>query len=177
MSTELRILTWCDMHARHGDEVPAQYAMIVEIAASAPGAPREPARRIDVCGQCLESLSGLTDALEEYGAAPDAPPPTADVSARRRYAQRAATGNAQLDPGTCLVCGREARRRAQHYAQIHQITLESTLTDAGYECPTCGKTFDSGMALAHHHSSAHGRPFSHAVAERVAAEQQSAAKR
>ncbi len=57
---------------------------------------------------------------------------------------------------TCPVCGEELEGVEAIEAHDHEVPIPWEEAGAGFECPTCGRRFDSEEDLVKHEATGHG---------------------
>ena len=172
-----KIVTLCDVHARHDEEHPGA---LWEVTLRAPGESRAVTWEVDLCDDDGKPLRDLALMLDEVGRVTDGP--------RRRMATAArkaarTNGQARTAPGVhrsgrvypspveaphtaegypCpLGCGKMARSRKalmSHLRAYHDgmSLAEATGQPLPYPCPDCPRKFSHATGLGAHRKAAHG---------------------
>lgn len=169
-----KIVTLCDVHQHHDEEVPG---VGWTITLHLPGDSRPTSWEVDLCADDAKGLTDLAALLDEVGrrtegprkapAAPVPAAPTAAPTAKRRYGGSMAPSEAPRNPDGSYPCpvegctkvpnGRKALM--SHLRQYHDglSIAEATGQPTPYACgaPGCDRSFSHAQGRAAHRTSAH----------------------
>jgi hypothetical protein len=143
MATELRTLTWCDVHQQEKDEQEPGHCY--EIGG----------RQVDLCNECAGPFLAAAQLAAEYGRKPRR-------SHRAKTEEKPADLVSPVDPLVCPECGKgpyvHLQSLSSHARAAHGMSRAQILgKETPYTCSQrgCGRVFSTPQGLALHERS-HG---------------------